>query len=133
MIDWKLAGPASLLGVFLLANGIYMLVAPESWYWTVTGVADRGAFNQHFIRDIGIVYALTSVGLIIGGFSPGQRFAYWLPPFLWLGGHALFHIWEVIVGVCGPEALIEDFVGVTMPAIIVAVMIWFARNEPKTA
>lgn len=133
MIDWKFAIPASLLGVFLLANGVFMLVAPESWYWTIEGVADRGGFNQHFIRDIGIIYALTSIGLIVGGFRAGDRVAYWLPALLWLGGHALFHIWEVIVGICGPEALLQDFVGVTLPAIIVAVMIWFAGHASRAA
>ena len=41
--------------VFLSANGLFMLVAPMPWYNLVPGVTDTGFFNQHFIRDIGII------------------------------------------------------------------------------
>ncbi len=132
-IDWKYAAPAALLGVLMLGNGVYMLINPESWYWAVEGVADRGAFNQHFIRDIGIVYAFTSIGIIVGAFRPGERLAFWLPALCWHAGHALFHIWEVIVGICGPEALLTDFAGVILPAIVLALLMGFTRNEPRPA
>ncbi|MEM9623476.1 MAG: hypothetical protein AAF993_17655, partial [Pseudomonadota bacterium] len=49
---------AMLLGVLMLGNGIFMLFGPESWYWLVPGVPDRGPFNQHFVRDIGFIYGL---------------------------------------------------------------------------
>jgi hypothetical protein len=42
-------------GIFLAANGLFMLVAPAVWYEFVPGVTDTGFFNQHFVRDIGIV------------------------------------------------------------------------------
>src|SRR3546814_2697944 len=35
-------------GLFLSANGIFMLVAPLTWYELVPGVTDTGFFNQHF-------------------------------------------------------------------------------------
>ncbi len=124
---------AVLLGVSLIANGIYQLVAPESWYWMVPGVPDRGPFNQHFVRDIGIVYALCGVSLVLGGLNPDQRFAYWLGPAAWLAGHEIFHIWEVIVGICGPATLLEDFAGVALPAIIVVTLLVVTRGDRRPA
>lgn len=46
---------AVLFGVALAANGIFMLVAPENWYFAVPGVTSTGPFNQHFLRDIGLI------------------------------------------------------------------------------
>ncbi|MEM9621658.1 MAG: hypothetical protein AAF993_08425 [Pseudomonadota bacterium] len=59
-----------------------------------------------------------------------QRFQLWLLPAAWLLLHALFHIWEVIVGICGPEALVEDFAGVTLPALLAIALVWRAHREP---
>ena len=123
---------AVLLGVFLVANGSYMLLGPESWYWAVPGVPDRGPFNQHFVRDIGIIYALCGGGLVVGAFRPRERAVCWLFSLAWLAGHALFHFWEVLVGICGPESLLEDFGGVTLPALIVIVLLIVTRNESQT-
>jgi hypothetical protein len=49
-------GLAVLLGVALEANGVFMLVSPEQWYFAVPGVTSTGPFNQHFLRDIGLIF-----------------------------------------------------------------------------
>lgn len=119
---------ALLLGVAMLANGVFMTVAPEAWYWSVPGVPDRGPFNQHFIRDIGFIYMLGGAAFIYGGIYPANRVMLWLVPTAWLTVHAMFHVWEVIVGICGPEALIVDFGGVTLPALLgIALIYWSHR------
>lgn len=120
---------ALILGFILTANGSWQLLAPESWYWAIPGLPDRGPFNQHFVRDIGIIYALSGVGLILGGLRPEQRMAYWWAPALWLCGHAIFHLWEVMAGICGPEALLEDFAGVTVPALLTLALVIHAKNN----
>lgn len=112
------AGIAILLGIAMLGNGTFMIVAPESWYWLVPGVPDRGPFNQHFIRDVGFIYALIGTAFCYGAAYPQHRLLLWLLPTAWLTAHAAFHVWEVIVGICGPEALIVDFAGVTLPALL---------------
>ena len=129
MKETVIKGVAIVLGVIFIANGIYQLVAPESWYWAIPGVPDRGPFNQHFVRDIGIIYALSGAGLILGGLNRQQRIGYWWAPTLWLIGHALFHVWEVMVGICGPESLLEDFAGVTVPALLTIALVVYARND----
>ena len=122
-------GIAIVLGVITLANGVFMTIAPESWYWLVPGVPDRGPFNQHFIRDIGIAYMLIGTAFIYGATYVKYRLPLWFMPTAWLAGHAVFHVWEVIVGICGPEALIVDFAGVTLPALLGAALTYDAYKE----
>ena len=106
------------LGLAMVANGTYMIIAPEPWYWAIPGVPDRGPFNQHFIRDVGFIYALAGTAYIYGAIYTKQSFSLWLIPTAWLTCHAIFHVWEVAVGICGPEALAQDFAGVTLPALV---------------
>ena len=115
---------ALLLGVIMLANGIFMAVAPESWYWLVPGVPDRGPFNQHFVRDIGFIYLLIGAAFIYGAIYTRHQLLLWIIPTAWLTLHAIFHIWEVMVGICGPASLIEDFVGVTVPALLGSALVY---------
>ena len=111
-------GLALLLGLAALLNGTFMTLAPEAWYWLVPGVPERGPLNQHFLRDIGINYMLIGAAFVCGTLYPTQRLPLWAVPTAWLVGHALFHIWEVLVGICGLASLLEDFAGVTLPALL---------------
>lgn len=109
---------AFILGLAMLANGLYMSIDPHGWYLAVPGVAERGPFNQHFLRDIGFIYLLGSAAFIHGAFSTRCRWQLWLLPTAWLLLHALFHIWEVLMGVTQPQALQQDFMGVILPALV---------------
>jgi hypothetical protein len=120
---------ALVMGVLMIANGTIMILAPEPWYWQVPGVPDRGPFNQHFVRDIGINYALIGASFILGVHYRQHRWVFWLAATAWLGGHALFHVWEVIVGICSPAAMLEDFAGVTLPALVGCWLVFLARRE----
>ena len=122
------------LGAMLLVNGLYMLLASESWYWAIPGVSMRGEFNIHFVRDIGIIYSLCGGGLIYGAVRPLARPGMWLFASAWLCGHALFHLWEVASGTVGVASLVEDFMGVTLPAAITVVLVIFgAAGETSAA
>src|SRR3546814_14822328 len=81
-------------GLFLSANGIFMLVAPLTWYELVPGVTDTGFFNQHFVRDIGIIQLFLGVAFITGMLRPERRIGLWAAATLWLIAHALFHFWR---------------------------------------
>lgn len=118
MFNHVVTGIALSLGLIALGNGVFMTVAPEPWYWLVPGVPDRGPFNQHFIRDIGMNYMLIGAAFIYGAVYVKHRWLLWLLPTAWLVCHAIFHVWEVIVGICEPQALIVDFGGVTLPALL---------------
>ena len=108
---------ALLLGLFLLGNGLVMLADPVRWYFAVPGVTTTGPFNQHFLRDIGLIYAIVGVGFLIGIVRRAERAALWAAATLWLVGFSLFFFCVVSVGFCGYSALLRDFPGVTVPAI----------------
>jgi hypothetical protein len=116
-------------GLFLSLNGLFMLIAPEVWYEFVPGVTDTGFFNQHFIRDIGIIQLFLGLAFGIGMFRPERRIGLWAAATLWLCAHAVFHLWEVAVGICAPSVILRDFPAVSLPAIIGAILtLWAIRQ-----
>lgn len=124
-------GTAIVLGLLADANGVFMLASPASWYFAVPGVTTTGPFNQHFVRDIGLIFLFVGTAFLIGAARPQYRLALWAAATLWLWGHALFHFWEVAVGICGPSALVRDFAAVTLPAIIGTVLTLGTCRRPS--
>jgi hypothetical protein len=123
-------GLAVLLGLALEANGVFMLAAPDAWYLAVPGVTATGPFNQHFLRDIGLIFLLMGAGFLAGAARPQWRILLWAAPTVWLSGHALFHFWEVAVGICTASVIPRDFPAVTLPAIIgIALTCWAVWNS----
>lgn len=118
MLKSTCIGLAVVLGLAAIANGVFMLASPQGWYFAVPGVTTTGSFNQHFIRDIGIVFLFIGAGFLTGAFKPGLRLFAWAAPTIWLSAHALFHFWEVAVGICSASALGRDFPAVTLPALL---------------
>lgn len=118
------------LGFGFAANGLYMLVNPANWYFLVPGVTTTGPFNQHFLRDIGLIYVITGAALLIGALRPRDRAVLWSVAALWHAGHAVFHGWEVAVGICGPSALARDFPAVTLPTLVaLALAGWSVKRQ----
>jgi uncharacterized protein YjeT (DUF2065 family) len=123
-------GIAALLGIALIVNGVFMLVSPADWYVAVPGVTATGPFNQHFLRDIGLIFLLLGGAFLVGAAQPHLRIPFWAAPSIWLTGHALFHFWEVAVGICSPSVIPRDFPAVTLPAIIgIALTFWAIRQS----
>lgn len=124
---------AALNGIFLTANGLFMLLAPLAWYELVPGVTDTGFYNQHFIRDIGMIQMFLGVAFGLGLFTPERRVGLWAAATIWLCAHALFHFWEVVVGICSPAVIPRDFPAVTLPALLgLALTFWALRSSPPT-
>ena len=108
-----------------------MLMAPEIWYESVPGVTHTGFFNQHFIRDIGLIQLFLGAAFGVGLTLPDRRIGLWLVATLWLGAHAFFHLWEVAVGICAPSALRRDFPAVSLPAIVGAILTFWAIRQQR--
>ena len=90
-----------------------------------------GPFNQHFLRDIGLIFLLLGGAFLLGAVLPHSRVLLWAAASVWLTGHALFHLWEVAVGICSPSVIPRDFPAVTLPAIIgIALTFWAIRQAP---
>ena len=120
-------------GLLLSANGLFMLVAPMTWYELVPGVTDTGFFNQHFIRDIGIIQLFLGLAFGIGLFVPERRIGLWAAATAWLIAHAVFHVWEVAAGICAPSTLVRDFPAVSLPAIIGVLLTLWAIHQSRAA
>jgi hypothetical protein len=120
---------AAVLGVGAVLNGLFMLYSPANWYFAVPGVTTTGPFNQHFIRDIGLIFLFLGASFLVGAAKPQYRVALWAAPAIWLWGHALFHFWEVAVGICGASALVRDFPAVTLPAILSTLLTVWATTD----
>lgn len=124
---------ATILGLGSAANSLFMLISPANWYFAVPGVTTTGPFNQHFVRDIGLIFLLVAIALLTGVARPASRIPLWSAAALWLAGHALFHFWEVAVGICGTGALVQDFPAVTLPAILTtALALWAWRDAARS-
>jgi len=124
-------GLAVLFGVALEANGVFMLVSPEQWYFAVPGVTSTGPFNQHFLRDIGLIFLFLGGAFLVGVAVPQLRVFLWAAPTIWLVGHALFHFWEVAAGICSASVIPRDFPAVTLPAIIGAALTFWAYRHSR--
>ena len=122
---------AVVVGVLAEFNGLFMLVSPSEWYVAVPGVTTTGPFNQHFIRDIGLIFLFIGTAFLAGAMLPRQRLLLWALPTLWLCSHAFFHFWEVAVGICMPADLVRDFPAVTTPAIIGILLSLWAYGESR--
>lgn len=59
-------------GLFHAANELFMLAAPNAWYAAVPGLPHSGPANHHFIRDIGIAFLTSGIGLALGA-GKGRR------------------------------------------------------------
>jgi hypothetical protein len=133
MLKNLMIGAAAVLGVAAVANGLYMLVSPEHWYLLVPGVTTTGPFNQHFIRDIGLIFLFVGAAFLVGAATVRYRVVLWAASTLWLAAHALFHLWEVAVGICEPSAIARDFPAVTLAAIIGAVLTLWAVHHQRAS
>ena len=126
-------GLGVVLGIGAVANGLCMLASPTGWYFAVPGVTTTGPFNQHFIRDIGLIYLFLGGAFLFGAARPHYRVVAWAAPALWLSGHALFHFWEVAVGICRTSALARDFPAVTLPALLGTLIAVWAIGDRRAA
>ena len=117
---------AAILGLGLMANALWMLVSPESWYQAIPGVASTGPANVHFIRDIGCAYLAVALSLLWLARSPKQAWPAALAGGGFLALHALVHAWDVIAGREHAHQLATDLPSLFLPAILV---VWLAMQR----
>ncbi|WP_054309154.1 hypothetical protein [Mesorhizobium sp. 1M-11] len=104
-----------LIGLYQSANGVFMLGAPALWYATIPGVTETGPSNPHFIRDIGLAFIAAGVGLFLGAFKSDRRTV--LVASIFLGGHALLHLAELLHGTTPMDAL-RDIALIAVPGLL---------------
>ena len=72
-------------------NGLFMLFTPKLWYDVMPGVSILGPYNTHFVRDVALVYLVSSAGFLFG-LRRGAESAL-LVAAAWPATHAIYHLW----------------------------------------
>ncbi|MDA1060110.1 MAG: hypothetical protein O3C65_15655 [Proteobacteria bacterium] len=122
-----------LLAVYWGFNGSFMLAAPAAWFAAVPGAHETGAFNPHFVQDAGIGFlaAATALALAIARREVSLRLVAVATVFL--GGHALLHLWDLAVHRAGPSLALVIVVTVVVPAALGVWPLVRARALPGRA
>ena len=120
---------AGIIGIAFLANSIFMIVSPSSWYYSLETVVQTGPMNSHFIRDIGLMYFLTAVVVFLGLRQPQNKVVWWTGAAGWHLLHGGLHTWETVVGISTVEAYAQDFVPVVVPGLVLMALGWWANRR----
>lgn len=78
-------------GIYYAATGLFIFIAPQVFYDLTPGVAMMGPYNVHFIRDAGLAFFASGLGLAYGAQRENRDVAVFASA--WPVFHALFHIW----------------------------------------
>lgn len=116
------------LAVALGANALAMLLASFWWYDAVPGVIATGAYNPHFVRDIGAAYLVTAGGLAWFAWRPVQGWPAQVAAAAFLVLHAGIHVFDASCSSNPVADLIRDLPGVYLPAVLAAGLAVFARR-----
>ena len=109
-----------ILGLGMLANALWMLAGPMHWYTELpAAVPDTGPFNAHFVRDIGCAFLTVGIALIWAALSERHRLPLAVVSALFLGAHALLHVYDTARGALDSDHWQLDLAGVYLPAILV--------------
>jgi hypothetical protein len=119
------AAAMSLWAALWLGNALWMLADPAGWYQDIDGVSNTGPYNVHFVRDIGIAYL--TIGLMT---AAAIRWPAATLPLLggvtvYLGLHALLHVWDIAAARLPAEHILLDIPGVFLPPVISAALAWW--------
>ena len=120
-----------ILGLGMGANALWMLAGPMHWYTDLpAAVPDTGPFNAHFVRDIGCAFLTVSVALVWAARSQRFRMPLAVISAIFLGAHALLHIYDTARGALGDNHWWLDLPGVYFPALAIGAAAYvLARRE----
>jgi hypothetical protein len=102
----------------LLVNGFFMLLTPNQWYFAVPGVTETGPLNPHFIRDIGLGFLSAGAALVLAARLPTIARPLILVASIFLLGHALLHVIEMIVHGSEAGPALRDIALIVVPAAL---------------
>lgn len=117
------------LAVGLGGSGLFGAAAPFHWYNLVPGVMATGAYNPHFVRDIGMAYLVSAAGMGWWALRPGIAWPALVGAAVFLSLHSAVHFLDAACGRSLLADLSRDLPGVFLPAMITS---WAAlAHGPK--
>ncbi|ABS63342.1 conserved hypothetical protein [Parvibaculum lavamentivorans DS-1] len=108
-----------------LGNALWMLADPQGWYAGVDGVANTGPYNPHFVRDIGMAYLTLALLAFAAIRWPAQAVPLVGAGALFLGLHAILHVWDIAAGRLPAEHILMDMPGVFLPVAVSIFLAWW--------
>ena len=113
------------LGLFHLANGLVMLVAPDQWAASVVHLTAPDHLHHHFMTDIGLAFAASGAGMLLGVRRGVANGAFALAGAVWPLLHGLFHLTEWVEhGVPAGQAMISEGIGVILAGALGIAVAW---------
>ena len=124
-----------ILAVVNVANGLWMLATPGGWFTGVpAAVPDTGPLNPHFVRDVGVVYLVSGVGLAWCARNLDRALPVLVGITAFHVGHALTHVADILTGRLPASHWLIDTPGVFAPTILLVMMaLVLAKNEGARA
>lgn len=102
-----------------MMNAIWMLASPLHWYQNLPAhVPHYGAYNEHFIRDIGVAFLTASLGLGVAACHPVKFRSFVLLPTTFMAGHAVVHLADLIQGGAASHLWKGEMLLVYLPALM---------------
>lgn len=106
-----------------VANGLWMLATPSGWFTGIpAAVPDTGPLNEHFVRDVGVAYLVSGVGLAWCAQNLGRALPVLVGIAAFSLGHALTHVADILSGRLSASHWLIDTPGVFAPAILLVMM-----------
>lgn len=110
-------------GFLNVANGLWMLLAPASWYHGLpAGVPDTGPLNSHFVRDIGAAFLTIGVAFAVAPARTAMRPGVLVFATIFFVLHAAIHVADLLTGHVHGRHWLIDLPGVWLPAILLLVL-----------
>lgn len=124
------------LALTTAANALWMLIAPAHWYHELpANVPATGAYNEHFVRDIGCAFAVMAIALGWAALRPAVRTPLVVIATSFLVAHAALHVFDSARGYLPADHWPHDLAGVYVPAVasVAITGILLRRPSPGTA
>lgn len=119
-------------GLVSLANAFWMLADPAHWYHDLpAGVPDFGAFNEHFVRDIGCAFLAFGVALSWSAWRPSVRIPCVTISALFLVAHAVLHVYDTARGYVESDHWWLDLPLVYVPALVIGLLALQLLRRPS--
>ena len=116
-----------------LANGLWMLADPAGWHAGIpAGVPDFGPLNEHFVRDVGVIFTMLGIALAWAAYVPSARVTATALVTLFYVLHALVHVYDTARGLVGSEHWLIDLPAVYLPALFLVILTaLLVRQQPR--
>jgi hypothetical protein len=123
-----------LFGAGNLINGAWMLASPAHWYINLPAdVPGSGPLNEHFVRDIGCIFFLLGVALVVSIWRRRLRVTAMTAAAAYSAAHALVHVVDQARGLFTPEHLRVDIGPIYVTTLLLVGLTWKLWRDEKAA